>query len=83
MVADEDVARFAGDLGGGFCKLDGRTVVFKDGGGADLGKTISIEEVAEVGHTAAATGEADVFCLHAGEGDTRVLRRRRARYGGR
>ena len=37
VVADVDVARFAGDLGG-FGKLDGRTVVFQDDSGASWGK---------------------------------------------
>ena len=59
-----DVARLASNLWS-LRKLDGRAIVFENGGGAILGKAIRIEQVAEVGHTAATAGQANIFGLHA------------------
>ena len=78
VVADVDVARLPGDLGG-FRKLDSGAVVLKYRGGVRLGEAIGIQEVSEVGCPAAAAGQADILRFHAGEGDARVLCGGRAR----
>ena len=68
------VARLARNLGS-LSKLDGGAVILEEGGGTRLMKAICVEQVAKVGHPAAAAGEADILGLHARQGDTRVLGR--------
>ena len=74
VVADKDMSGFARYLGG-LRELDCRAVVLTNGGGVRLGEAIGIEEVPEMRNPAAATGEADIFCFHAGKGDAGMLSR--------